>query len=203
MGNRTVSEFVRSCDNQYLANKLSRIPTEVDDLSHLHDVMLKIVITKRKALEVNTEEARDYYDRIKHSGLDELIDEHDLLAFCFGDEWWYSIPKKPNPDYEYLCRIITTVKEALKVNMKTVAEYTELKIPSYALSYLVNADASGLDDKDIAATDNYMLQYYKEAVKAGGHVIFSPSDQEPYFAHSPEYGLPCDVVDCTVLIVIS
>jgi hypothetical protein len=85
--------------------------------------------------------------------------------------------------------------------MKTVAEYTKLKIPSYALSYLVNDDASGLEEKDIAATDAYMQQYYEEAKKAGGHVIFSPSDQEPYFTHTPEYGLPCDVVECTVLIV--
>jgi hypothetical protein len=48
-----------------------------------------------------------------------------------------------------------------------------------------------------------MQQYYKEAEKVGGHVIFSPSDQEPHFTHTPEYGLPCDVVDCTVLIVKS
>ena len=85
--------------------------------------------------------------------------------------------------------------------MVTISEYTELKVPSYALSYLVNADASGLEDEDIKATDNYMRQYYEEAEKAGGHVIFSPSDEEPYFTHTPEFGLPCDVVDCTVLIV--
>ena len=42
--------------------------------------------------------------------------------------------------------------------MKTVAEYTKLKIPSYALSYLVNDDASGLEDKEIAAADQYMQQ---------------------------------------------
>jgi hypothetical protein len=87
--------------------------------------------------------------------------------------------------------------------MKTVSEYTELKIPAYALSYLVNADASGLEEGDIIATNIYMQQYYKEAEKVGGHVIFSPSDQEPHFTHTPEYGLPCDVVDCTVLIVKS
>ena len=30
-----------------------------------------------------------------------------------GDEWWYRLPQKPNPDYVYLCRIIRTVQEAL------------------------------------------------------------------------------------------
>jgi len=30
-----------------------------------------------------------------------------------GDEWWYSLPQKKNPSYEYLTRIVDTIKEAL------------------------------------------------------------------------------------------
>ena len=32
----------------------------------------------------------------------------------FGDEWWYSLPTKPNPSYQYLLRIIDTVQSALR-----------------------------------------------------------------------------------------
>jgi hypothetical protein len=114
MGNRTVAEFVRSCDNQYLAKNLSRIPCEIDDLTKLHQDMLKTILSKRKALEINGEEARECFDGIKDSDPEEIMTQHEFLSLCYGDEWWYCVPKKPNPDYEYLCRIITTVKEALK-----------------------------------------------------------------------------------------
>jgi hypothetical protein len=114
MGNRTVAEFVRSCDNQYLAKNLSRIPSEVDDLTKLRQDLLKTVLTKRKALELNGEEAREYFDEIKSFDPEEIMTKHNLLYKLYGDEWWQCIPKKSNPDYEYLCRIITTVKEALK-----------------------------------------------------------------------------------------
>jgi len=116
MGNRTVSEFVRSCDNHYLAKNLSSIPSQVDDLSGLRTDMLKVIIRKRKVLELNAEQAREHYDRVddlRHYEPSEILTKHDLLYDLYGEEWWYSIPKKPNPDYEYLCRIITAVKEAL------------------------------------------------------------------------------------------
>ena len=96
--------------------------------------------------------------------------------------------------------------------MHKISEYTELKIPDYALSYLVNADSSGLETEDIESIDSFMEQFYTEAKENHGHVIFSIDEitdndgdileyQEPYFCSCPRFGLPCDVVDCTVLIV--
>lgn len=117
MGNRTVAEFVRSCDNQYLAKNLSRIPSEVNDVKRIPKDLIKIILGKRKADELTAEQARDYYDRVdglRHLEPEEIMSKHDLLYDLYGDEWWYCIPKKPNPDYEYLCRIITAVREALK-----------------------------------------------------------------------------------------
>jgi len=111
MGNRTISEFVRSCDNHYLAKNLSKIPSEINDPTHLCQDMLKNILSKRKALELNETDAREYFDNIKfysdHSDSEGIMNEHGLLTVCYGDEWWYCLPKKPNPDYEYLCRIIT------------------------------------------------------------------------------------------------
>ncbi len=96
--------------------------------------------------------------------------------------------------------------------MQTISEYNELKIPSYALSYLVNADSSGIETEDIENIDNFMLQFYTEAKEKNGHVIFNTSEviddegevleyTEPYFCSFPEFGLACDVIDCEVLIV--
>jgi len=85
--------------------------------------------------------------------------------------------------------------------MTTIAEYTGLRVPTYALSTLVNADSSGIEDADILAIDEWFSQFTEEARAKGGHVIFSCGEYEGSFTHSPEFGLPCDCVDCTILIV--
>jgi hypothetical protein len=36
------------------------------------------------------------------------------MSDIFGEEWWYGLPTIPNPKYTYLCKILTTVKTALK-----------------------------------------------------------------------------------------
>ena len=87
--------------------------------------------------------------------------------------------------------------------MKQVSEYANLRIPSYALPYLVNGDASGLEDSDVKAIDRYMSQYYEEAKSVSGHVIFSAGDGDSFFTRHPEFGLACDCVECSVLIVKS
>lgn len=85
--------------------------------------------------------------------------------------------------------------------MKVYAEYDELPIPGYALSYLVNGDDSGIDDEDKRAIDAYMEDYYKEAKEVSGSVIFSCSG-EPYHSKYPEFGEPCEVEDCTITILV-
>jgi hypothetical protein len=85
--------------------------------------------------------------------------------------------------------------------MKEVARYENLEIPSYALCYLVNADASGLEKKDKELIDWYMEQFYQEAAQAGGHVIFACGKGKCGFTHFPEFGLPYYCVECTILIV--
>lgn len=86
--------------------------------------------------------------------------------------------------------------------MKTLRKYEDLAVPSYALSYLVNNDATGLSDEDEAAIDAFMQPFYAEAKELGGHVLFcDDADCEPYFCRCPEFGLACDVIDCKVLIL--
>ena len=79
--------------------------------------------------------------------------------------------------------------------LNIIAEYNEVKIPSYALCYLINNDSSGLDIDDIKIIDDYMEQFYND-----GFVIIAPCDDDFYFTWSPAFGLACNVLDCTIIV---
>ena len=66
------------------------------------------------------------------------------------------------------------------------------RIPTWALNYLVNADAEGLTDEDLALVRAWEGEW-------GGPISISASG-DPYFSNCPAYGLPCDVEDCEVLV---
>jgi len=85
--------------------------------------------------------------------------------------------------------------------MKTHAEYN-VKIPDYALSYLVNSDSSGLEEREIVLIDHYMRKYYTVAQAVNGSVIIDPSENESYFTSNPAFGLACNVVDTIILILV-
>jgi hypothetical protein len=70
--------------------------------------------------------------------------------------------------------------------MKEIKRYG-VEMPDYSLSYLVNGDASGLEDEDVKNID--------------GQVIFDTIEEEGHFTHSPEFGLACHCVDSVILIV--
>ena len=85
--------------------------------------------------------------------------------------------------------------------MKTLAEY-EINLPGWSLSAIHNGDTSGISEKETAEIDSYFEPFYKEAQESGGHVIIS-DDSEPFFTRFPAFGLACDCVKGTVLIVVS
>ena len=65
------------------------------------------------------------------------------------------------------------------------------KIPTWALNYLVNADAEGLTDEDLALVRAWESKW-------DGPISISTSG-DPYFSNCPEFELLCDVEDCEVL----
>ena len=77
-------------------------------------------------------------------------------------------------------------------------KFTAEEIPTWALCYLINGDASGLTDEDVAIVDKWCEVNNVTTVCA-------PDIQEgecsPYFTHCPAFGLPSDVVDCQVMIL--
>jgi len=72
-------------------------------------------------------------------------------------------------------------------------ERYEIRIPEYAICYLVNGDDSGLYIDEIKEIDDFMHQF-------DGHYIISLDEKEPYFCSNPAFGLPCNVFDVTVLL---
>lgn len=83
--------------------------------------------------------------------------------------------------------------------MKTLESYTE-QIPVYAMCYLHNDDASGLQDNEIAEIDSYFQQFYDRAKELNAHVIIGCNDDEGSFTHRPAFGLACDCIETEILI---
>ena len=74
-----------------------------------------------------------------------------------------------------------------------------VRIPTWAICYLVNSDDSGLDAEDRKTVDEWV-----ERTRNGGRIdVCPPSDGEPYFSSWPAFGLACDVEDCDVIVDMS
>ena len=118
----TLESFFCKADKHYIAGKLKNgIEDRIkdDDPDTIEKALKREIVKSRRNDEMSKSEARDawnnsehYADAIAYGNIGD--GESDLLYAVFGDEWWYRLPKKPNPDYEYLCNIIEAVKEALK-----------------------------------------------------------------------------------------
>lgn len=96
IGERSIIEFVLSCDEHYLAKNLSNISSTVID----YDAIGK---------EINNDVDRD-----------NLAMFFDELSQVYGHEWYMDLPEITNPDYQYLCRIILAVQAGLKEYLTTV-----------------------------------------------------------------------------------
>jgi len=113
---RTIRDFFLSCDHHYLAGKLATgLKRDVVDTDALEAHALAHIFKLRRAKDIQKDTARDLFDRHQMNDW-SLPPEHnsDLMYDIYGDEWWYDLPEKPNHQYVYLCRIVDTVKEALR-----------------------------------------------------------------------------------------
>lgn len=118
MGDCTIAQFFCSCDEHYLAKNLaSGLDSTVFDAEHLKDTLKREVIAERRKWHLTQEGARKQFDQIEETSFPETVDGlwyiSEKMVDLLGDEWWYRLPEAPNPDYQYLCRIIKTVQDAL------------------------------------------------------------------------------------------
>ena len=86
------------------------------------------VLKDRRSGDLSQDEARDLFtdaeDLRESPSIDHLHGAHSgLMTKLFGDEWWHlsDDATEPNPDYDYLERIIRAVQQALRQEQQQVA----------------------------------------------------------------------------------
>lgn len=122
MSGMTIQDFFLSCNNPYLINCLDRgISSTIEGEDNDANIeFVKGEICKlRREHEITAYEAREYWDEAE--GSDNVKDKccnwqyGSALRTLLGDDPWYrNWPTVPNPDYEYLKRIVQAVREALQ-----------------------------------------------------------------------------------------
>ncbi|MEN6379120.1 MAG: hypothetical protein ABFD15_06035 [Methanofastidiosum sp.] len=123
MGSQNLAQFVATCDNHYLAKKLDpNTKSNIYDEDAMEKYAKEHIIDLRKHDDISKEDARKLYDECYRLSSEydlkniDSNDYADLMYEIFGDEWYDCLPTKPNPDYQYLCRILDVVREVLKEN---------------------------------------------------------------------------------------
>jgi len=116
MGERDIAAFFCRCDEHYIAKNLSGVRSDIPDYAGLVEKARNEVVRLRRDGDLNGIEARELFDQCRKFEEVENADQVDgfLMQEIFGDDWWYCIPDKPNPDYRYLCRIIKAVQAGIK-----------------------------------------------------------------------------------------
>lgn len=126
MGSRNIAEFFVSCDNHYLIKNLSSVRSEIDDYDEIDTWLKKEIIKLRKEHDIGKVEAADLWSDVDLYCSNEKywVESESGQKLChkiLGDEWWYSIPSKSNPEYEYLERVVNAVRDGLKLTLQPAA----------------------------------------------------------------------------------
>lgn len=118
---RDMRNFFISCDVDYLANKFrGRAPRHETDTDKIEAEAKRHILEHRRDGSFSKEEAREKYELAEElRALWSEMNGHseafmDAMHKIFGDDWYECVPEKPHHQYEYLCRIVKTVQEALR-----------------------------------------------------------------------------------------
>lgn len=113
----TLASFFAKCNTPYLAGKLKcgiRDRVDDDDEDTLTNALRTEIVNRRRGGSLDKTVARDLWEEaVTPTDSNGYVDS-ELFSRVFGGEWYEFRPKKSNPDYAYLCRIIDTVKDAFK-----------------------------------------------------------------------------------------
>lgn len=126
MSGMTVEEFVLDSDVWYLAKNFCPM-LEAErrvESPDWHDCLLAEIIRMRQDkswIFIEAADAREKWNKVKQHQADwgELNPDRDdedaaFIEDILEDTWWDHVPMEPNPEYEYLLRIVSAVKQALK-----------------------------------------------------------------------------------------
>lgn len=81
----------------------------------------------------------------------------------------------------------------------------EERIPTWALPYLINGDPLNGGEEEDESNVNLWFEKFEERRKArgeGAFITITPAQEpsQPYFTHSPAFGLACEVEDYLIVI---
>lgn len=117
MGDQTIGQFFSSMNSEYIANCVcGQMPHTVVDAESIEAAGKERVAKLLADHEIDQDEAEELNDKLDSYCTDDPHSESDLMLKIFGDEWWCILPSRPNPEYEYLCRVIAAVQEGLRIN---------------------------------------------------------------------------------------
>jgi len=116
MGSKTISQFVISCDNHYLAEKLDYdlldTPAQVDE-DKVQDATRKIIGEKYRSGEIDKEEVQYLLSEIDFASGEEIV-ASSALRNGLGYDWSIELPRCENTRLQYLYHILDAVREGLK-----------------------------------------------------------------------------------------
>jgi hypothetical protein len=129
MGDRKVAKFFSDEHYEYLIGRLApSLGANRFSGDALVTMAKRVVLDCRRGrtahhhpYSMDKEDARKLFDRIKDELRNVEREDHcwnhaDLLAELFSDEWWHaaSDATEPNPDYQYLQRIVQAIQAGLR-----------------------------------------------------------------------------------------
>ena len=72
-------------------------------------------------------------------------------------------------------------------------------LPCWSLPMIINGDSSGLNDEEIRMVEGW-INFYAERRAESWHVSV-PNDAEGSFNSRPAFGLPCDCIECDIVMM--
>jgi|WetSurMetagenome_2_1015567.scaffolds.fasta_scaffold44260_2 hypothetical protein len=69
-------------------------------------------------------------------------------------------------------------------------------LPCWSLSMIINGDSSSLNEDDITLVNRW-FEFWGERE----YIVGVPDNAEGSFTSRPAFGLPCDCIDCTIVLV--
>ncbi|WP_343552163.1 hypothetical protein [Pantoea sp.] len=129
MSDQTIQEFFVDCNDSYLINCLDRgIRSMIDGEDNEANIQFvkAEICRQRRERDIERLEAREWWDEAEDAvDIKDLVcswHSNSTLCKLFGDEPWHANwPSVPNPDYEYLERIVQVVREAIKQTLAVPA----------------------------------------------------------------------------------